>query len=277
MLLLLLGLFISHAAAQSATPSREWTSTDGRKMQAAFVAMRGTDLVLRLADGKQISVPLERFSQQDQEHLADMIIKNPAIALQAAQTMPKQPAPTPTPAPSAAPTPAAAPTSAPATPQNYRFNVTWDKVKMLEAPANIGAGYAAKVTTWKPIFKVTNQCGRQMDSVELAYQVQISLDRNSNQRNYSFLTGKVQVPVMKPNQTVEVMGSNFQTLEAKVLPNYRTTDRSSRTKSDTILGTVVKLAHNQRLVHQFKAGTAVQDILVTSKLRELGVALAGEE
>jgi len=55
------GLMVSPAGA------RTWTSTDGKPLQGIFLGMEGDNLKFKLADGKQISVPKDRFIKADQE------------------------------------------------------------------------------------------------------------------------------------------------------------------------------------------------------------------
>lgn len=43
-----------------------WTSTDGRKIEAAFVAMEGENVKIRMANGSTFAVPLERLTAGDQ-------------------------------------------------------------------------------------------------------------------------------------------------------------------------------------------------------------------
>ncbi len=50
--------------AQAAT--RTWTSTDGRKIEAAFVSLAGDNVKIRLANGNTADVPLSRLSAEDQ-------------------------------------------------------------------------------------------------------------------------------------------------------------------------------------------------------------------
>lgn len=45
---------------------REWTSTDGRKVQAEYVSQAGDQVTLKLANGQTTAVPLARFSAADQ-------------------------------------------------------------------------------------------------------------------------------------------------------------------------------------------------------------------
>lgn len=53
--------------AQTAAPSlRTWTSTDGRKLEASFVALAGDSVKVRMANGSTFDVPLARLSAADQ-------------------------------------------------------------------------------------------------------------------------------------------------------------------------------------------------------------------
>lgn len=49
-----------------AASAREWTSTDGRKIQAEMVGMTGDQVTLKLANGQTAQVPLARLSMADQ-------------------------------------------------------------------------------------------------------------------------------------------------------------------------------------------------------------------
>ncbi|MBL9152077.1 MAG: DUF1549 domain-containing protein [Verrucomicrobiales bacterium] len=47
--------------------AREWTSTDGRKLQAVFVGIQGDKIELKLANGQSVSVPKDRLIPADAE------------------------------------------------------------------------------------------------------------------------------------------------------------------------------------------------------------------
>ena len=60
-------VLISAAALHAQSPAlRSWTSADGRKMEAAFVALEGDAVKVRLANGSTVDVPLARLSAADQ-------------------------------------------------------------------------------------------------------------------------------------------------------------------------------------------------------------------
>lgn len=48
---------------------REWTSADGRKMQASLVSATAQAVVLALANGQKVTVPLPSLSPDDQHHV----------------------------------------------------------------------------------------------------------------------------------------------------------------------------------------------------------------
>jgi len=59
-------LLAGFAAAQTTPATRTWTSTDGRKIEAAFVALEGDAVKIRMANGSTFDVPLSRLSPEDQ-------------------------------------------------------------------------------------------------------------------------------------------------------------------------------------------------------------------
>lgn len=74
--LCMVALFVPsvHAADDTGNPSvvrREWTSTDGRKMTADFLGLKEGNVVIRLANGKVMTVPAGKFSAADNEFLRE--------------------------------------------------------------------------------------------------------------------------------------------------------------------------------------------------------------
>jgi hypothetical protein len=63
-----LGLLLGSAAL--AQP-RLWTDVDGRQVEAAYVSHNDSELVMRLADGREATVPLERLSEADRDFLEE--------------------------------------------------------------------------------------------------------------------------------------------------------------------------------------------------------------
>ena len=51
--------------------AREWTSSDGRKLQADYVSVAGADVVVKRADGQTMKIPLTRLSPADQAWVKD--------------------------------------------------------------------------------------------------------------------------------------------------------------------------------------------------------------
>lgn len=233
---------------------RTWTSSDGRKLEASIVALAGKDVILRTAGGKEFPVPMARLSEVDSQFIASWVTQNPMAALKGLAG------------------PAVSPPSAGSTTVGYRFTVGWNKIKFDEKPKNIGGPWHAKVVTWKPKFKVTNTSGRELKDLMLVYQVQIRLDRDSKVDDYSFPTNKMLIPVIKSNQSLDIEGYGFETLDAKLSKDYITTDGSRRNKSDVILGSIVKLIHEGKIVHEYKSGTGMQDRL-REKLSGLGISV----
>lgn len=66
-----LGVFVTFLTLLLQAPAatavmHTWTSTDGRKIEASFVAMEGTGVKIRMANGSTFTVPLDRLSAADQ-------------------------------------------------------------------------------------------------------------------------------------------------------------------------------------------------------------------
>lgn len=67
--------------AQTAAPvMHAWTSTDGRKIEAVFVAMEGEGVKIRMANGSTFTIPLARLSAADQAFAKGQTGASPAAA-----------------------------------------------------------------------------------------------------------------------------------------------------------------------------------------------------
>ena len=66
LVLLCLGAAAHLSVAADVAASRTWTSSDGRKIEAVFVALQGDAVKIRMANGSTFDVPLSRLSAEDQ-------------------------------------------------------------------------------------------------------------------------------------------------------------------------------------------------------------------
>ncbi|MFO1484423.1 MAG: SHD1 domain-containing protein [Verrucomicrobiaceae bacterium] len=87
-------LFTLITSAQSTPPTRTWTSSDGRKIEAAFVAMEGDGVKIRMANGSTFTVPLARLSAEDQAYAKSQ--SSPPTAASNSTTTPGTPSASPT-------------------------------------------------------------------------------------------------------------------------------------------------------------------------------------
>lgn len=88
LLFLHLAVFLISAVrlqAQTSTAAlRTWTSSDGRKLEASFVALEGEAVKVRLANGSVIPVPLARLSAADQTFAKSQKATAPGVEAAAA-------------------------------------------------------------------------------------------------------------------------------------------------------------------------------------------------
>lgn len=79
--LFLVALAISSTALHAQAPAtRTWTSTDGRKIEASFLAIEGDSVKIRMTNGGTFTVPLVRLSAEDQAYAKAQASAAPAPA-----------------------------------------------------------------------------------------------------------------------------------------------------------------------------------------------------
>ncbi|MFK5921912.1 MAG: hypothetical protein QM496_07015 [Verrucomicrobiota bacterium] len=67
-LLLLHGI----VSAQEKNPLRQWTSSQGKKVQASLLSLEGSTVKLRLKNGRELTVQTDQLSEVDQKYLISM-------------------------------------------------------------------------------------------------------------------------------------------------------------------------------------------------------------
>lgn len=72
------GAFVSGPGRAEDGASRTWTSTDGRTLEAKMVTGSDVAVTLRLSNGQQHQLPLDKLSEADRAYVADAL-KNAAV------------------------------------------------------------------------------------------------------------------------------------------------------------------------------------------------------
>jgi len=68
-LLLICVVYFSAVAQTTGPGARTWTSSDGKKMEAAFLGREGAGVKVRMANGATFTIPLDRLSPEDQAYV----------------------------------------------------------------------------------------------------------------------------------------------------------------------------------------------------------------
>ena len=71
--LLLLVLNASALSVLAEHPVRLWKSSDGKAIEASLVQADRTAVILKLRNGREATVPLERLSEADRQHVGDLV------------------------------------------------------------------------------------------------------------------------------------------------------------------------------------------------------------
>ena len=56
-------------------PMRTWTSSDGRTLEARFILQVGSNVKIKTAQGREFTLPITRFSQEDQEYVVEAAVR----------------------------------------------------------------------------------------------------------------------------------------------------------------------------------------------------------
>lgn len=59
-------------AKQKALPAETWMSAEGRKLVASFISQKGDSVTLRLSNGRDVTMPLDRLDAAGQKHAKEL-------------------------------------------------------------------------------------------------------------------------------------------------------------------------------------------------------------
>jgi hypothetical protein len=196
---------------------RIFTSTDGKTIQAEVIAADGLQATLKLADGRQTAVPLNRLSQADQQYLADWVKANPQAI-------------------------------------RYSFTVDATKDKLESKTAATGSSIVkGTATSWLYHVKITNRASQAITGLKMRYQIHYT-DVEGTTKSSEFKSGVKDVPDLKPGGSTTVDTDPVELVKTELNGSFYYADGAKSRQSDTIKGIAVRLEHNGKPVYDF--GTA---------------------
>ena len=71
----LIGIFLFIQSGIAEEDFRTWTSSDGKKLEAKYLRKIGEKIKIVTSSGKEFTVPLSRFTNEDQQYIANVILQ----------------------------------------------------------------------------------------------------------------------------------------------------------------------------------------------------------
>jgi hypothetical protein len=198
--------------------ARTFTSTDGRTIEAEVVSADGLQATLKLADGRQTVVPMNRLSQADQEYLTGWIKANPQAI-------------------------------------RYSFTVeaTKDKLESKTAPTRDSL-VTATTHKWYYHVKITNRASQPIEGLKMQYQIHY-VDVDGTTKSSEFKSGEKEVPTLKPGGNTTVDTDPVDLVTTQLGGGYIYGSGAKSRQTDTIKGIAVTLEHNGKSVFEFTTGS----------------------
>ncbi len=223
---------------------RTWTSVDGKEIEATLVSVAADHAMLRMADGKEHFVGRSRLSAEDNARLDDVA----RVAMKPMEKLLKQ----------HEEDVAAKIQAASVPPKAYRFAINWDKVGSQNAEPSTGA---VKSTGNPCAFRVTNLCGQGLLGALMIYQFQVRLDAGKSKGPFAYPAQVKPIYMVETNLPVLVRTKSLAELSAKLKPGEVVRDASGVIQPDDIAGVVVKIMHQNKVVHEFKSSPDTKDMV----------------
>jgi hypothetical protein len=207
---------------------REFRDAKGRTLKAELVKARGTNVVIRNAEGKEVPVPLKSFSRDDIAYICRWIAADPKAL-------------------------------------DYRFDVkdaekAAEKIPGLGRPSGAAAYGTAEQSARAYEVSISNRCQNPVEGIRACYRVFlvdcVEVSEGSDyasvlsQRKLLFKTGNVEVPVMPYN------GSFKFTTRAHVVHKMKAANNFyGVSERDRMRGVWVKFYRHGVEVSEYKSGT----------------------
>jgi hypothetical protein len=208
---ILCGMSALHAAPRS------FTSTDGKTIEADLVGATGLQATLKLTDGRETVVPLNRLSQSDQDFVAQWLAQHPQAI-------------------------------------RYSFVVdaTKDKLESKTKGSNLSIT-TSTATKWLYHVKITNRASQPVAGVTMRYQIHyIDVEGTGKSTEYTF--GSKDVPMLKPGESTTIDTDPVELIKTELQGGYMYANGARSRQADTIKGLAVTLEHNGSSVFEFATG-----------------------
>ncbi len=207
---------------------REFHDIKGRALKAELVKVRGSNVVIRGADGKDATLPMKNFSRDDVTYICRWIAADPAAL-------------------------------------DYRFDVketdkTVEKVPGLGRPANAYAYGAADESQHAYELSISNRCQNPIEGVRVCYRVFLvdCVDVSEtggyasvmSTRKLLFKSGNVELPTMNYNASHKFTTRAHAVQKMKAANTY-----SGIAERDRMRGVWVRFYRHGVQVGEYKSGT----------------------
>jgi hypothetical protein len=211
-------LAILYGMAAPDAEARTFTSTDGKTLEAELVGADAFQATLKLPDGRQVAVPLNRLSQADQAFVVGWIQEHPQAI-------------------------------------RYSFAVDATKDKVESKAASTGDSYVkGKATKWLYHVKITNRASLPIEGLKMRYQIHY-IDVDGTSKSVEFKSGVKEVAGLKPGASTSVDTDPVELLTTQLDGSFYYGDGAKSKQVDTIKGIAVTLEHAGRSVHEFTTGS----------------------
>ncbi len=202
--------------------ARTFTSTDGKTIDAEVLGADGLQATLKLADGRQTVVPLNRLCQADQDFVLNWLKQNPQAI-------------------------------------RYSFVVDAAKEKVDSKESRRGVGVSMTTTKWLYHLKITNRASQPVEGLKVSYQIHYT-DMDGKAKSTEFKSGTKELPALKAGESTSVDTDAVELVTTKLDSGYAWGNGAPARQTDTLKGIAVTIEHNGKSVHEFTSGTSVKKI-----------------
>lgn len=204
---------------------RSFTSVDGKTVSAELVSADGLQATLKLADGRETVVPLNRLSAADQAFIVSWMSSSPQAIR-----------------------------------YNFLVDATKEKVNSTETS---DVDTTTTTTQWLYHVKVTNRASQPVEGLKVAYQIHYS-DADGKAKSAEVQHGAKQLPALKPGESASVDTEAVRLISTRLNSGYIYRDGGPARQTDTLKGIAVTIMHNGKSVHEFTSGTSVKKVPVSN-------------
>jgi hypothetical protein len=223
---------------------RTFKNAAGAEIKAEILYGTAEMVTIKLANGKDITTPIAKFSEEDQAYINEWIKTQPAKI-------------------------------------NYSFGLEIDKARIGDKKERQTKSHNVTEENWAYNLTLDNRTRARLEGLEIRYRMYVSSEHTNAKSGREVLIrdGILKVPVLTASESIKIQTKGVPLLKSDLKPDYVYKDGGRHRLSDDMAGLWVKVFHKgQRVWESTTSQKALKDFPFSdAEARDIGQSSNGSQ